>query len=93
MSTARVRLAARATVAVGRASRWLGRGSGSVVGGRVGLAIAPDLVRSLAADRQVALVSATNGKTTTTRLLVTALGGTGRVATSAAGANLPAGIA
>ncbi len=59
----------------------------------MGLAIAPDLVRSLAADRQVALVSATNGKTTTTRLLVTALGGTGRVATSAAGANLPAGIA
>ncbi len=93
MSAVRVRLAVAATVAVGRASRWLGRGSGSVVGGRAGLAIAPDLVRSLAADRMVALVSATNGKTTTTRLLVTALGGTDRVATSAAGANLPAGIA
>ncbi len=37
------------------------------------------------------LVTGTNGKTTTTRLLAAALGGPGAVATSAAGANLPAG--
>ncbi len=37
-------------------------------------------------------MSGTNGKTTTTRLLVEALGGPARVATSGAGANMAAGI-
>ena len=41
--------------------------------------------RALAAGRQVALVSGTNGKTTTTHLLAAALGGAARVATSSAG--------
>jgi CobQ-like glutamine amidotransferase family enzyme/UDP-N-acetylmuramyl tripeptide synthase len=59
----------------------------------VGLLLEPDLLRVLAADRPVALVSGTNGKTTTTHLLAAALGGTGRVATSSAGANLPPGLA
>jgi CobQ-like glutamine amidotransferase family enzyme/UDP-N-acetylmuramyl tripeptide synthase len=88
----RARLAGWATVAVGAASRRLGAGGGSVIGGRVGLALAPDLLGALAADRVIALISGTNGKTTTTRLLATALGGPRRVATSAAGANLPAGL-
>jgi CobQ-like glutamine amidotransferase family enzyme/UDP-N-acetylmuramyl tripeptide synthase len=68
-------------------------GEGSVIGGRVGLLLAPDLLASLAAGRTVALVSGTNGKTTTTHLLAAALGGRERVATSAAGANLPPGLA
>jgi CobQ-like glutamine amidotransferase family enzyme/UDP-N-acetylmuramyl tripeptide synthase len=89
----RTRLAGRASTAVSAASRGLHFGSGSVIGGRVGLFIAPDLLASLAAGRQVALVSGTNGKTTTTRLLAAALGGTPQVATSAAGANLPPGLA
>ncbi len=80
-------------MAVSGASRRLGFGGGSVIGGRVGLLIAPDLLSVLAADRPVALVSGTNGKTTTTHLLAAALGGPGRVATSAAGANLPPGLA
>lgn len=63
----------------------------------MGLAMAPDLLRMLAGERRVALVSGTNGKTTTTRLLATALAGAGEaghrpVATSTAGANLPPGI-
>ena len=37
------------------------------------LAIAPDLLADVAAGRRVAIVSATNGKTTTTRLLAEAL--------------------
>lgn len=95
MSSARDRLAARVAVGVGRASRRMGLGGGSVAGGRVGLALAPDLLRVLAGERRVALVSGTNGKTTTTRLLACALAGpdgSRPVATSTAGANLPAGI-
>lgn len=86
-------VAAAATVAVSEVSRRLGLGSGSVIGGRVGLAIDPGLVGGLALGRRCALVSGTNGKTTTTRLLAAALGGPGHVATSSAGANLPAGVA
>ncbi len=89
---ARARWAGRAAVAVSAASRRLGRGSGSVIGGRVGLLLAPDLLGALAADRRVALVSGTNGKTTTTHLLAAALGGAPLVATSRAGANMPPGL-
>ncbi len=90
---------ARASVAVwalqasNRLSRALGRGSGTVAGGRVGLAVAPDLLATLARGRRVALVTGTNGKTTTTRMLVAALSGLpgpGPVS-NATGANMPAG--
>ncbi|GAA0985250.1 MurT ligase domain-containing protein [Acrocarpospora macrocephala] len=72
-------------------SRATGRGDGSVIGGRVGLLLEPDLLRKLAADRRLALVSATNGKTTTTRLITAALRELGDVASNAFGANMPAG--
>jgi UDP-N-acetylmuramyl tripeptide synthase len=74
-------------------SRALGRGSGTVAGGRVGLALDPGLLATLARGRRVALVSGTNGKTTTTRLLVAALadGRGDAVATNDSGANMPAG--
>ncbi|HXX91403.1 MAG TPA: MurT ligase domain-containing protein [Acidimicrobiales bacterium] len=88
----RARLARQATLRVGHVSRRLRLGSGSVIGGRVGLTLDPHLLDALGAGRQVALVSGTNGKTTTTKLLTAALGGRERVATSAAGANLPAGL-
>ena len=84
--------ARRAVTAVGALSRALHAGGGSTIGGRIGLALAPDLLASLAVGREVALVSGTNGKTTTTRLLVEALGGPGEVATSLAGANMPGGL-
>ena len=78
---------------VNRLSRFLGRGSGTVAGGRVGLAVDPHLLAVLAAGRRIALVSGTNGKTTTTRLLTVALGGPDRpaVASNETGANMPAG--
>jgi UDP-N-acetylmuramyl tripeptide synthase len=74
-------------------SRALGRGSGTVAGGRVGLALDPGLLGALAADRRVALVTGTNGKTTTTRMLAAALAGPdGRpVVSNHTGANMPAG--
>jgi len=87
--------AAVATVsAVNGLSRALGRGSGTVAGGRAGLALEPGLLATLAIGRTVALVSGTNGKTTTTRLLATALAGTdgsAGVVSNETGANMPAG--
>jgi UDP-N-acetylmuramyl tripeptide synthase len=72
-------------------SRAAGRGDGSVIGGWIGLKIDPDLLAHLAAGRQIALISGTNGKTTTTRLTAAALGVLGRVATNSLGANMPTG--
>lgn len=72
-------------------SRAAGRGDGSVIGGWIGLKIDPDLLAHLAAGRAIALVSGTNGKTTTTRLTAAALGVLGPVATNSFGANMPTG--
>ncbi len=91
-SAGRAELARWATVTTNRLSQQLHLGGGSVIGGWVGLALDRHLVAKLTARRQVALVSGTNGKTTTTRLLAAAMGGSGQVATSGAGANLPAGV-
>jgi lipid II isoglutaminyl synthase (glutamine-hydrolysing) len=76
----------------GAVSRAAGRGSGAVVGGRVALRLDPGLLRRLTAGRACVLVSATNGKTTTTRLIAEALRAKGSVASNALGANMPAGI-
>jgi UDP-N-acetylmuramyl tripeptide synthase len=72
-------------------SRAAGRGDGSVIGGWLGLKIDPDLLAHLASGRAIALVSGTNGKTTTTRLTAAALGVLGPVATNSFGANMPSG--
>lgn len=85
----RARLAVAATRTVNAVSRRLELGSGTVIGGRVGLAVDPRLLEHLAAGRKVALVSGTNGKTTTTRLLAVALGESS--VTNATGSNMPAG--
>jgi UDP-N-acetylmuramyl tripeptide synthase len=85
----RDQLASAAVRTVNRVSRMTGRGSGTVVGGRVGMKIAPDLVSSLARGRTVILVSGTNGKTTTTSMVVAGWGA--EVTTNETGANMPAG--
>ncbi len=92
-------LSPRASVASGalrlsnRLSRALGRGSGTVAGGRVGLALDPGLLATLASGKRVALVTGTNGKTTTTRLLVAAVSSPvgPPPASNDTGANMPAG--
>jgi UDP-N-acetylmuramyl tripeptide synthase len=74
----------------------MGRGGGTSLPGVVLLKIDPGAVRSLSAHLGGGslLVSATNGKTTTTRLLAGALRAGGReVVTNAAGANLLTGVA
>jgi lipid II isoglutaminyl synthase (glutamine-hydrolysing) len=89
----RSRVAVFAGRAVAAASRRTHLGSGSVIGGRASLAVDPQLLRHLTADagREVVLISATNGKTTTTRLLAAALATDRPVVSNALGANMPPG--
>jgi lipid II isoglutaminyl synthase (glutamine-hydrolysing) len=90
----RARLATSISGAAGRVSRLTGRGDGSVIGGVLGLRVEPDLLRLLSAGRQIVLVTGTNGKTTTTRLITAAIGALGQdVASNAFGANMEAGLA
>ena len=79
--------------AVSEASRRLGRGGGSVIGGRAILALDPSALSGLSRGHRIALISGTNGKTTTTTLLRSALATTGPVVTNLLGANLPPGLA
>ena len=90
----RTRVGVTAGSLAGWLSRVTGRGAGATVSGRVLNAIAPHALAELAVGRRTALVSATNGKTTTTRFLAAALATDGRrVATNSTGANLTSGIA
>jgi UDP-N-acetylmuramyl tripeptide synthase len=82
-------VAAGAVQSVNLVSRLVSRGSGTVIGGRVGLAISPNLLTSLSVGRQIVLVSGTNGKTTTTAMI--AAGWRGEVATNSTGSNMPEG--
>jgi lipid II isoglutaminyl synthase (glutamine-hydrolysing) len=87
----RAKLATSVSRGAAALSRATGRGDGSVIGGRLGLIIDPDLLAHLATGREIALISGTNGKTTTTRLTTAALGVLGPVATNSFGANMPTG--
>jgi UDP-N-acetylmuramyl tripeptide synthase len=62
------------------------------VGGRAALLVEPRLLARLSVGREVAIVSATNGKTTTTRLLSTALRADRPVVSNSLGANMAPGI-
>ncbi|MFA5785900.1 MAG: MurT ligase domain-containing protein [Actinomycetota bacterium] len=82
--------------AAGALSRVLGRGAGSTIPGKLVVAVAPGALASLASriPGGVLLVSGTNGKTTTTRMIVAAAGRAGLApATNPAGANLLSGLA
>lgn len=87
---ARLWLALTSGRLAGGLSRRLGKGSGVVVRGRVALAVEPRAVERLAAGRRSVVVTGTNGKSTTTRLVGAALGGD--VATNATGANMGPGV-
>ena len=92
-----VRLSVETTAArtIGAVSRAVGRGGGTTLPGKVLWKIDPRAVDELAARLPdgVALVSATNGKTTTTAMSAEILGGERRLAWNRAGANLMSGIA
>jgi len=82
-------VAERAVKTVNLLARWTARGSGTVSGGRVGLAVSPRLLTTLSRGREVILVSGTNGNTTTTAMI--AAGWARPVATNSTGSNMPAG--
>jgi lipid II isoglutaminyl synthase (glutamine-hydrolysing) len=90
LGRARLAVALGAGRLAGELSRRAGRGAGAVVRGRVVLGLAPDALAALAAGRRTIVVTGTNGKSTTTRLIAAALGGD--VATNATGANMGPGI-
>jgi lipid II isoglutaminyl synthase (glutamine-hydrolysing) len=82
--------------AVGVASRASGRGGGTTLPGRLLLRMAPDALRHLGArlDRGTAIVSATNGKTTTAGMIAAALEADGRKPVhNRAGSNMTWGVA
>jgi UDP-N-acetylmuramyl tripeptide synthase len=77
-------------------SRALGRGGGTALPGRVANRLDPGLLTSLARDlpNGCALVTGTNGKTTTTRIVAEAARAAGLyVITNPEGSNLTSGIA
>ncbi len=90
----RTRLAISAGQATGWLSRVTGRGAGATISGRVMNALSPSVLAELAHGQRIALISATNGKTTTTRLLAEILRAEGEaVISNSTGANLTSGIA
>jgi UDP-N-acetylmuramyl tripeptide synthase len=89
----RARLASTVGGAAASVSRLAGKGDGSVIGGIIGLRLEPDLLSLLAAGRHVVLITGTNGKTTTTRLITAALSPLGsQIASNIYGANMEAGL-
>ena len=90
-------LPARTTAAVtagnlaAKLSRLAG-GGGGIIGGRVTLALDPSALTKLCKGRTVALVTGTNGKTTTTLMLAKAMSVLAPVATNHTGANMPDGL-
>ncbi|WP_342318856.1 Mur ligase family protein [Corynebacterium mayonis] len=92
LSRLRTRAAVAAAQLATTASRATGRGAGGMIGGLVAGAIDPNIMVSLAASRPAALVTGTNGKSTTTRMLAGALRAKYSVATNEGGDNMDAGI-
>ena len=76
----------------GMASRAIGYGAGRTLPGRVALRVAPGALRELARPHRVVLISGTNGKTTTTRLLAASLATAVPVVSNSDGSNLVAGL-
>lgn len=80
------------------ASRLAGRGTGTAIRGQVMLTLDPKALAKQLVSRRIAMVSGTNGKTTTTHLLAASVraalpGQEGRIVHNADGANLHGGIA
>lgn len=92
ISRARARLATTAANLATTASRATGRGAGGMIGGLVAGAIDPNIMATLGGGRPTVLVTGTNGKSTTTRMLAGAVRTKHTVATNDGGDNMDAGI-
>ena len=91
----RLALETSAARALGGLSRVARRGGGTTIPGKALWKLDPGAVDQLAArlPHGIAVMSATNGKTTTTAMAAEILGGNHRLAWNRAGANLLSGIA
>jgi lipid II isoglutaminyl synthase (glutamine-hydrolysing) len=91
-----MRLTAETSAArlVGRLSRAVGRGGGTTLPGKLLWKVDPGALDALAGRLPggVAVVSATNGKTTTSAMLARILGPRYRLAWNSSGANLASGV-
>jgi UDP-N-acetylmuramyl tripeptide synthase len=92
VTSTRYALARTAGAIAAGLSRRTGRGDGTTIGGRVTLGLDPHALARAAEGRDLAVVSGTNGKTTTRSLLVAALATRGPVVSNGGGANLPTGL-
>ena len=92
MPSVRLNFAIFIAKVVGRLSQLLGH-KGETLPGRILLAIQPEAISLLAQGKEVILISGTNGKTSTTKAVVSLVSQLGHVATSASGSNLPWGVA
>ncbi|SMG15550.1 UDP-N-acetylmuramyl tripeptide synthase [Corynebacterium pollutisoli] len=88
----RSRAATTAATVATTASRLTGRGAGGMIGGLVANAIDPSIMENLGRGRPAVLVTGTNGKSTTTRMLAAAVRTRHTVATNDGGDNMDAGI-
>ena len=98
ISTARLTAAILAGRLAGAASRFTRRGTGASIQGKVLLSLDPGALGKLLTGKRIAVVSGTNGKTTTTHFLASALRESlnhdgYRLVHNADGANLRRGIA
>lgn len=95
-TSSQLSLRARAAICAGRSaaqiSRRLGRGAGGVIGGRVASFIDSDITQKISRSMQVALVTGTNGKSTTTKMLNFALRATAPTAYNDHGDNMESGV-
>lgn len=68
----------RIALAAGAVARWssrvTGRGAGAMIGGLVAMTLDKSILRQLGEGRRTAIVTGTNGKSTTTRMTAAALG-------------------
>ncbi len=100
-------LRGRTALGLGSVARWAsrvsGRGAGAMIGGLVAMTLDRSILRQLGVGRRTAIITGTNGKSTTTRMVAAALStlataepsvrsGRAAVATNSEGANMDAGL-
>ncbi len=92
MLSLRLRVAIAVAKATSASSKLLGN-KGETLPGRILLTLEPEAISLLATNKEVILVSGTNGKTSTTRAIAAIVSQLGAVATSGSGSNLSWGAA
>ena len=93
MNNARLSAAEAIARLAGIASRKLLGKSGETISGRIVLGLYPNSIKILSSEKITALVSGTNGKTSTTKSLAANVSTLGKVASNTTGSNLNWGVA